>query len=72
MSAAGSPAPRASSPCIRICVIDPPTGLCTGCGRTLAEIGQWSRLGEAERRALMALLPERMAAHGLAPEANPC
>ena len=27
-----------ASPCINICVIDAVSGLCAGCGRTLAEI----------------------------------
>jgi predicted Fe-S protein YdhL (DUF1289 family) len=51
-----------SSPCIRICVIDPASKLCEGCGRTLQEIAQWSRLSEAERLAIMALLNERLKA----------
>ena len=49
-----------SSPCIKICVIDPVTKLCQGCGRTLQEIAQWSRLSEAERLAIMATLAERL------------
>jgi len=49
-----------STPCIKICVIDPTSRLCEGCGRTLTEIGQWSGLTEAERRAIMAELPERL------------
>lgn len=51
----------ASTPCIRVCVIDPVSKLCEGCGRTLAEIAQWGRLSEAERLAIMAVLPERLA-----------
>ena len=47
-----------SSPCIKICVIDPASKLCQGCGRTLQEIAQWSRLSEAERLAIMARLEE--------------
>jgi predicted Fe-S protein YdhL (DUF1289 family) len=35
--------------------------LCEGCGRTLAEIAQWGRLSEAERQAIMLVLPERLA-----------
>lgn len=50
----------ASSPCIRVCVIDPASQLCAGCGRTLAEIAQWSGLSEAERLAIMAKLPKRL------------
>ena len=49
-----------SSPCIKICVIDPVRKLCQGCGRTLEEIAQWSRLAEAERLAIMATLEERL------------
>lgn len=48
-----------STPCIQICVIDPASGLCEGCYRTLQEIADWSRLSEAERLAIMASLPER-------------
>lgn len=50
----------ASTPCIKVCVIDPASGLCEGCGRTLDEIAQWSSLSEAERLAIMAVLPERL------------
>lgn len=51
-----------SSPCIKLCVVNPVSKRCEGCGRTLAEIAQWSRLSEAERRAIMAQLPKRLAA----------
>ena len=48
------------SPCIKICVIAPATGLCSGCGRTLDEIARWGAMSEAERARIMTLLPERM------------
>lgn len=51
-----------STPCIKHCVIDRGTGLCEGCGRTLAEIAGWGGMSEAERLAVMAVLPERLAA----------
>ena len=51
----------ASTPCIKVCVIDAVGKLCEGCGRTLAEIAQWGRLSEAERLAIMAVLPKRLA-----------
>jgi predicted Fe-S protein YdhL (DUF1289 family) len=59
-----------STPCIKICVIDPASQLCEGCGRTLVEIAQWSQLTEAERHAIMAALPERLrkASDGYAPD----
>ena len=49
-----------SSPCTKVCVIDNASGLCSGCGRTLVEIATWGSLSEAERRAIMASLSERM------------
>jgi uncharacterized protein len=58
------------TPCIAVCIIDPRTSLCLGCGRTLPEIARWHRIESAERLATMALLPARMAAAGLAPPAT--
>jgi predicted Fe-S protein YdhL (DUF1289 family) len=46
-------------------MIDPRTNLCFGCGRTLPEIARWHRIESAERRAVMALLQERMETAGL-------
>lgn len=51
---------RISSPCIRVCILDPETGLCEGCGRTREEIASWYRIPEEERQRIMAELPERM------------
>ncbi len=49
------------SPCNRVCTIDRASGFCLGCGRTGAEIGAWVSLSPAERRAVMAELPARLA-----------
>lgn len=49
------------SPCIRLCQIHCGHGICEGCGRTLAEIGGWLAMTPAERRAVMAALPGRLA-----------
>jgi predicted Fe-S protein YdhL (DUF1289 family) len=49
------------TPCVKICVLEPETGFCIGCGRTRDEIAQWISLGAAERRAVMAELADRMA-----------
>jgi uncharacterized protein len=53
------------TPCIAVCMIDPRTSLCFGCGRTLPEIARWHRIDSAERLAIMELLPVRMAEAGL-------
>lgn len=47
------------TPCIKVCAIDPVSGLCTGCARSLAEIAGWSRLSDAERRRVIDALPSR-------------
>jgi uncharacterized protein len=54
-------APALSTPCIKVCVIDPISALCIGCGRTVDEIAVWTALNEAERLAVMAGLGERLA-----------
>ncbi|XUM21715.1 DUF1289 domain-containing protein [Bradyrhizobium oligotrophicum S58] len=53
------------TPCIAVCMIDPKTKLCFGCGRTLPEIARWGRMSTDERRALMDGLPSRMHDAGL-------
>jgi len=54
-------APEISTPCVKVCVIDPHSALCVGCGRTVAEIAAWTAMSEAERGAVMAGLGRRMA-----------
>ena len=51
--------PPVVTPCIKVCVVDGPTGLCLGCFRTLPEIAGWGALDEARRAEIMAELPER-------------
>jgi predicted Fe-S protein YdhL (DUF1289 family) len=48
------------TPCVNICLLDNESGLCLGCGRTIAEIAGWAGMSDAERRAVMATLPKRM------------
>jgi predicted Fe-S protein YdhL (DUF1289 family) len=54
--------PPLSTPCIKLCAVSGQTGLCIGCGRTLQEIARWGAMDEAERKAIMAGLPARLAA----------
>lgn len=54
------------SPCISVCVLDPVSELCEGCGRSLDEISQWSRMTEDERRAVMERLADRPERHARA------
>ena len=50
------------SPCVQICVVHPETRLCTGCKRSIDEIGRWSRMSPQERRDILTALPDREAA----------
>jgi hypothetical protein len=47
------------SPCRKVCVIHPDSGLCVGCFRTRDEIAGWSRMTSEQRLATMAELPTR-------------
>jgi predicted Fe-S protein YdhL (DUF1289 family) len=62
--------PAIASPCNKVCTVEPASGLCIGCGRSLAEIASWIGLSDAERSRIMAELPQRLASLG-SPNANP-
>lgn len=47
------------SPCIKVCVIHPEARICTGCHRSIEEIGSWARMTPEDRRAVMEELPGR-------------
>jgi predicted Fe-S protein YdhL (DUF1289 family) len=61
MVAMDSPAnaPPMDTPCVKVCTLDHASGLCLGCGRTLAEIARWSAMSASERRRIMDELPAR-------------
>ena len=50
-----------ASPCTSVCTIDPTTGWCVGCLRTIDEIAAWGSLDDRARRAVWKLLPARRA-----------
>ncbi|MDR6832109.1 MULTISPECIES: DUF1289 domain-containing protein [unclassified Sphingopyxis] len=52
---------RPQSPCVAVCALDARAGLCAGCGRTIAEIGEWGEATAERQCAILALLPKRMA-----------
>jgi predicted Fe-S protein YdhL (DUF1289 family) len=49
------------TPCVKVCVLEPESGFCIGCGRTRMEIAVWLTLRPEERREVMSALPERIA-----------
>ncbi len=48
-----------ASPCTNVCRIERRSGFCEGCRRTVDEITHWPLASEAERRAILAELPQR-------------
>jgi uncharacterized protein len=48
-----------ASPCNKVCRIDPRTGWCEGCMRTLTEIGAWSQLDDDDKRLVLTQLDVR-------------
>jgi uncharacterized protein len=53
--------PDIETPCVKICVVDPETQFCIGCGRTRDEIASWLGMSVDDRHTVMAGLPERVA-----------
>ncbi len=51
--------PYPTTPCGAVCQIDPKTGWCLGCYRTLPEIAKWGKFSEDERQALLPELDRR-------------
>ena len=49
------------SPCTSVCTIDPATGWCAGCLRTIDEIAAWGSLDDRAKNAVRKLLPARRA-----------
>jgi uncharacterized protein len=47
------------SPCIGVCIIDPASGYCLGCARTIPEIAGWLDFTPEEKRRLLDVLAER-------------
>jgi len=52
------------SPCISVCRIDPGSGLCEGCLRTLDEIASWGSLGDDAKRSVWSAIGRRRARRG--------
>jgi uncharacterized protein len=47
------------SPCVSVCQMDPFTGYCLGCQRTIDEIRDWIISTPVERNAILARIAER-------------
>ena len=51
--------PTVPSPCTKDCKIDPATGLCRGCLRTIEEIVRWGGADAAEKKRTLAAIADR-------------
>lgn len=47
------------SPCISVCQMDPVTGFCLGCTRTIDEIRDWIISTPDQRQAILTKIAER-------------
>ncbi len=54
-----APSAPVASPCIDVCRMDPRTGWCEGCLRTIDEIASWSVLDDEQKRSVWARLDDR-------------
>jgi len=67
-----SDATAVPSPCINVCRMDPATGWCEGCLRTIDEIAAWGTMSDDDKRAVWQLLEQRrsLSAAAAQPEAS--
>lgn len=47
------------SPCIKVCKMNPKSGLCIGCYRNLDEISKWSQLSYYDKQKVYQAIRER-------------
>ena len=48
-----------ASPCSNVCRMNPASGFCEGCFRTIDEIAQWSRQDDAARLRILDAVARR-------------
>ncbi len=53
--------PEIQSPCVKLCVMEPDSGFCMGCGRTRDEIASWISLSPDAREKVTQQLDQRLA-----------
>lgn len=59
-----APPKPVASPCTLVCVMNPATGWCYGCSRTIDEIAGWSGYSEAQRTEVLEQLKDRAKSTG--------
>ncbi len=58
------PPDHVASPCVKVCALDPISGLCRGCFRTLQEIADWLEMTAEEKRATLERAADRSRSFG--------
>jgi predicted Fe-S protein YdhL (DUF1289 family) len=53
------PPVQVPSPCVNVCQMDPASGLCLGCRRTLREIADWLEMTPEEKLAVLGRVAQR-------------
>ncbi len=48
-----------ASPCTGLCRLNPDSGYCQGCWRSLEEIAAWSQMDDGQRLAVLAVVARR-------------
>ncbi len=48
-----------ASPCVKVCALDPQSGLCRGCFRTLEEIADWLEMTPEQKLATLERAAQR-------------
>ena len=61
-----------ASPCNSVCKVDPASGVCIGCFRSLDEIAAWSTATDGERLAIKARAIERQGTGGTLKNCSRC
>ena len=51
--------PGVPSPCVSVCQMDPDSGLCRGCWRSIDEIAGWGTLPDEARLQIWSRIEER-------------
>jgi predicted Fe-S protein YdhL (DUF1289 family) len=60
VSGAGGASADPLSPCTGVCRLDPATGYCAGCRRTVEEIAGWLDKSGEEKRAILTRVASRL------------
>ena len=47
------------SPCVKVCALDPRSGYCVGCYRTIDEVANWVEMSAEDKRTVLERVARR-------------